>query len=128
MTPTQDTQDEKDARDLKGRTAVDADGAKLGTINAVYHDDHSGQPLWIAISSGLLGTKENFAPLAGSHADGEDLRLAVSKDMVKNAPGVDSDGHIGDDQNAALRDYYAEYLGDSGDSNDQNSTPHEETL
>ena len=51
--------------------------------------------------------------MPGSQADGDDLRLAVSKKMIKNAPGIDSDGHLGDDQNKSLRDYYAEYLDDS---------------
>jgi uncharacterized protein (TIGR02271 family) len=31
--------------------------------------------------------------------------------MVKAAPGVDADGHIGEDENDALYDYYAGYLG-----------------
>ena len=33
--------------------------------------------------------------------------------MVKGAPGVDADGHIGDSENEALYEYYAGYLGDS---------------
>jgi hypothetical protein len=103
----------QDAQDMKGHTAVDADGAKLGMVGAVYLDDHSDEPMWIAISTGLLGTKENFAPLYGSRADGDDLRLAVSKDMVRDAPGIDANGHIGEAQNTALHEYYAGYLGDS---------------
>jgi hypothetical protein len=111
----------QDAQDRKGHTAVDAGGAKLGMVGAVYVDDHSGEPMWVAISSGLLGTKENFAPLHGSQADGDDLRLAVSKDVVRDAPGVDANGHIREAQNAALHEYYAGYLGDST----QNDGPEE---
>jgi uncharacterized protein (TIGR02271 family) len=38
----------------------------------------------------------------------------VTKDMVKDAPGVEADGHIGDSENDALYEYYAGHLGDSG--------------
>ena len=106
MTSTEELQN------LEGRTAVDIDGAKLGKIGQVYVDDQTSQPLWVTIATGMFGTKESFAPLHGSRADGDSLQLAVTKDMVKGAPGVDADGHIGDSENEALYEYYAGYLGD----------------
>jgi uncharacterized protein (TIGR02271 family) len=107
MTSTEDLQD------MEGRTAVDKDGAKLGKIGQVYLDDQSGQPLWVTIHTGMFGTKESFAPLYGSRTSGDNLQLAVSKDMVKDAPSVDADGHIEDSENEALYTYYEGYLGSS---------------
>ena len=113
MTTTQDLQG------MEGRTAIDASGAKLGKIGQIYVDDQSGQPLWVTISTGLFGTRQSFAPLYGSQADGDSLRLAVSKDMVSGAPGVDADGHIDDSENEALYTYYDGYLGEAaGQSQD----------
>jgi uncharacterized protein (TIGR02271 family) len=100
-----------DLQNMEGRTAVDADGAKLGKIGQVYLDDQSGQPLWVTIHTGMFGTKESFAPLHGSRIDGDDLRLAVSKDMVKDAPGIEADGRIEGAENEALYTYYEGYLG-----------------
>ena len=94
-----------------GRNAVDADGSKIGKIGQIYLDDESGQPVWVTVSTGMFGTKESFAPLYGSRIDGDDLQLAVSKDMVKNAPNVDTDGHTSDEENAALYQHYNGYLG-----------------
>jgi uncharacterized protein (TIGR02271 family) len=105
MTTTEELQN------MTGRTAVDAEGNKIGKIGQVYVDDQTGQPLWVTISTGLFGTKESFAPLYGSSTSGEDLQLAVSKDMVKDAPGVDPDGHISESDNDALYTYYAGHLG-----------------
>jgi uncharacterized protein (TIGR02271 family) len=105
MTTTENLQD------MEGRTAVDTDGAKLGKIGQVYLDDQSGQPLWVTIHTGMFGTKESFAPLHGSRTDGDDLRLAVSKAMVKDAPGIEADGRIEGDENEALYTYYEGYLG-----------------
>lgn len=98
---------------MEGRAAVDANGDKLGKIGHVYIDDQTGQPLWVTVSTGMFGTKESFAPLYGCSADGDNLRLAVTKDMVKDAPGVADDGHIEHHENEALYTYYEGYLGGS---------------
>jgi len=110
---TADDTEGRTAVDMQGRTAVDVNGAKIGKIGQVYVDDRSGQPLWVTIGTGLLGMKESFAPVHGSRSDGGSLRLAVSKDMIKDAPGVETDAHIKDHENEALRTYYEGYIGGS---------------
>jgi uncharacterized protein (TIGR02271 family) len=102
-----------DLQDMEGRTAIDSEGAKLGKIGQVYLDDQSGQPLWVTIHTGLFGTKESFAPLYGARTDGDDLRLAVTKALVKDAPGIETDGHLEGDDNEALYTYYEGHLGSS---------------
>ncbi len=97
-----------------GRTAVDRDGDKVGKVGQVYLDDDNGRPVWVAISTGLFGTKDSFAPLAGAAESGDDLRLAVDKDRVKNAPSVENDGHLSEQEESALYDYYSDYLGNGG--------------
>ena len=113
MTTTEELQN------MEGQTAIDVDGAKLGKIGQIYVDDQTGQPLWVTISTGMFGTKQSFAPLYGSHPAGEDLQLAVTKGMVSGAPGVEADGHIGDDENKALYGSYHEYLGGNGQDQGQ---------
>jgi stress response protein YsnF len=111
MTTTEELQN------MEGQTAVDANGAKLGKIGQIYVDDQTGQPLWVTITTGMFGTKQSFAPLHGSRPDGGDLHLAVTKDMVTDAPGVEADGHIEDSENEALYTYYSGYL--DGTTQDQ---------
>ena len=113
MTTTEELQN------MEGQTAVDVNGAKLGKIGQVYVDDQTGQPLWVTITTGMFGTKQNFAPLYGSRSDGGDLHLAVTKDMVTGAPGVEADGHIEDSENEALYTYYDGYLDSNGRTQDQ---------
>jgi uncharacterized protein (TIGR02271 family) len=67
----------------------------------------------VTVSTGLFGTKESFAPLAGSRQDGDDVRLAVSKAKVKDAPNIDADGHLDDGDNEALYTYYGHAHGDT---------------
>jgi len=97
---------------MVGRNAVDTSGDKVGKIGQIYLDDSTGDPQWVTVSTGLFGTKESFAPLYGSRADGDDLVLAVSKAQVKDAPNVDNDGHLEESEVQALFEYYNGYLGD----------------
>jgi uncharacterized protein (TIGR02271 family) len=94
-----------------GKNAVDADGDKIGRIGQIYLDDSTGEPQWVTVSTGMFGTKESFAPLYNSRAEGDNLVLAVSKAMVKDAPNVDNDGHLEESEVQALYDYYSGYLG-----------------
>jgi len=99
-------------RDYIRSVAVDAEGNRIGKITKVYHDDQTGQPLWILVETGLFGTRQSFAPVHGSRFDGEQLVvLAVSKDQVKDAPNIDSDAHVSESEQDALRQYYSGYLG-----------------
>ena len=113
MTTTEELQN------MEGRTAVDVNGAKLGKIGQIYVDDQTGQPLWVTITTGMFGTKQHFAPLYGSRSDGGNLQLAVTKDMVTDAPGVEADGHIEDSENEALYSHYSGYLGGTGQNQGQ---------
>ena len=69
-----------DAQQYVGRTAVDLEGNKVGKIGQVYVDDRTGEPLWLTVATGLFGTRESFAPVSGARIDGDDVRLAVSRD------------------------------------------------
>jgi len=99
-----------------GRTAVDPSGDKIGKIGQVYLDDSSGQPAWLTVSTGMFGTRQSFAPLSGAVSDGDNVRLAVTKDRVKDAPNVDDDGHLSPEEEQALYDYYASDIGTAGTS------------
>jgi hypothetical protein len=103
-----------DVQNMIGRTAVDTEGATIGKIGQVYLDDESGQPVWVTDHTGMFGTSEPFAPLHGSRVQGDQLVLAVSKQLVKDAPNVDGDGHTSDEENDALHQHYAGFLGAGG--------------
>jgi uncharacterized protein (TIGR02271 family) len=101
-----------DVQQMIGRTAVDTDGTKIGKIGQVYLDDQTGEPVWVTVKTGMLGSKQNFAPLYGSKPAGDDIQLGVSKDLIQAAPTVDDDGHLEDNENDALYQHYAGHLGD----------------
>lgn len=95
-----------DAYQWQGRTMVGSDGEKIGKISEIYEDPQTGKPEWATISSGLFGTKSNFVPLAGASPDGEDVRAQVTKDQVKDAPGVEAEGELSEQEEQRLFEYY----------------------
>jgi uncharacterized protein (TIGR02271 family) len=96
---------------LIGATAVDADGDKIGTVGQIYLNDGTGEPEWVTVKTGLFGTRESFAPLYGATPGDGELRLAVRKQQVKDAPNIDADDHLGDTALDTLYEYYTGYLG-----------------
>jgi uncharacterized protein (TIGR02271 family) len=89
-----------------GRDAYDRNGDKIGQVEAIYYDDLTPRPEWVAVRTGLFGRKVTFAPIAGSSARGEDLELAYDKDLVKDAPNCEADGHLSEDEERRLFEHY----------------------
>jgi hypothetical protein len=105
----------QDPQEYIHRVAADGEGSRIGKVTQVYLDDHSGQPLWLLVETGLFGTRQSFAPVHGARLDGEVVVIAVSKDQVKDAPNIDKDGHISESEEEALRQHYSGYLGTAGE-------------
>ena len=102
----------------QGRTMVDPAGDKLGTIDAIYLDDETGQPEWATVTSGLFAAKAAFVPLAQAQPMGDSVQVPYDKQQVKNAPTMRADGSLSQDEEAELyRHYgleYSEHRSDSG--------------
>ena len=103
---------------LEGRTAVDPSGQKIGTVADVYYDNDTRQPEWALITTGLFGSKSSFVPITEATFDGDQLRVPVTKEQVNDAPQLDDDGELSEDEEAMLsRHYgiaYSEAPSDSG--------------
>ena len=95
-----------DVYEWQGRSVVGEDGERIGTVKDVYVDHRTGEPEWATVSSGLFGMKSRFVPLAGAAPVGEDVRVAVSGEQVKGAPGVDPDGELSAQEEQRLFEHY----------------------
>jgi uncharacterized protein (TIGR02271 family) len=111
----------QDVQQFIGRTAVGSDGRKIGDVGQVYLDEQTGQPLWVTVTTGMFGTWQSFAPIGGSRLDGDQVVLAVSKDLVKDAPNIDDDGRIDEGEQDALYQHYTGYLGDGARAGGQDA-------
>jgi uncharacterized protein (TIGR02271 family) len=89
-----------------GADVIDAEGNKIGTASEVFLDDQSGNPEWVTVKTGLFGTKETFVPIRDADLTGDGLRVPVSKAAVKDAPKIDTDGHLSPQEEEELYRYY----------------------
>ncbi len=89
-----------------GQDVYDESGEKIGSAAEVYLDDETGQPEWVTVRTGLFGTKESFVPIRDADLTDDGVRVRVSKDKVKDAPKIDTDGHLSPQEEEELYRYY----------------------
>jgi stress response protein YsnF len=96
---------EREVSAAVGGTAYGTDGDKLGTVEAFFVDDRTGAPSWVAVSTGLFGTRHSVVPAVdATYTDGA-LRVPVTADAVKSAPQMAGE-HLDPADEEALRRHY----------------------
>jgi len=94
-----------------GQDVYDESGEKIGSAAEVYLDDETGQPEWVTVRTGLFGTKESFVPIRNADLTNDGVRVPVSKTQVKDAPKIDTDGHLSPQEEQELYRYYGMGVG-----------------
>jgi uncharacterized protein (TIGR02271 family) len=97
-----------------GQNVYDESGEKIGSATEVYLDDETGQPEWVTVRTGLFGTKESFVPIRDADLTNDGVRVPVSKTQVKDAPKIDTDGHLSPQEEQELYRYYGVGTGTAG--------------
>jgi uncharacterized protein (TIGR02271 family) len=102
-----------EAYDWRGRTIVDADGGKVGTVEELFRDEDTAQPEWVAVRTGMFGGKLSFVPIQAAEPTGEDVRVPFTKDQIKDAPKIDdADGQLSQQEEAQLYEHYGMSYGE----------------
>src|SRR3954463_2670388 len=96
----------QDVQAWRGQKAVDANGDKVGTIEDIYLDRASGEPEWAAVKTGLFGSNVSFVPIQDARTGDGDVRLAYTKDQIKDAPNIDADGQLSTQEEQRLYEHY----------------------
>src|SRR3954471_7083210 len=111
-----------DVLSWRGLDMVDNDGDKIGKIDEIYLDAETNEPEWAVVTTGLFGTKQTFVPIQDATSTGDGVRVPFEKATVKDAPSIDPDGRLSQDEERELyRHYgrdYAEFSGPGGSATD----------
>jgi hypothetical protein len=102
----------------RGETVLDRDGDKIGSLKELYLD-RDERPAWGAVHTGLFGMRQTFVPLAGAQPVDGGIQLPYTKDHVNDAPSVDPDAQLSDDDEARLYRHYDMPSDDGGESDDR---------
>jgi PRC-barrel domain len=95
-----------DPGQLNGTTVVGGDGEKLGNVDAVYYDNATDRAEWVAVRSGLFGTRLTLVPLRRADYTGNELRVPFDKVQLRNAPHHDPGNELSSTDEADLYRYY----------------------
>jgi uncharacterized protein (TIGR02271 family) len=108
-------------RDWQGSTMVDRDGDRIGQIESIYVDDQTGEPEWALVNTGFLGTRSTFVPIAQADARGDQVQVPYEKQLVKDAPSMEPDGHLSEQEEQELWRYYGLEYGGDRDTDDRDT-------
>jgi uncharacterized protein (TIGR02271 family) len=96
----------EDILSWRGQNLHGSDGEKLGKIEEIYLDTETREPEWALVTTGLFGTKQSFVPLRDASGGSDGVTVAFDKATVKDAPTVDPDGQLSQEEEAALYRHY----------------------
>jgi hypothetical protein len=104
----------EDPSSLPGEAVSDQLGNRIGEIKHLYGVGDDGAPMWVTVetSSGLGQKRLVFVPLARlKHEDGE-VRVPYTLQHIQGSPEVEAQDELSEEQDRALRNYYAIGLAD----------------
>jgi uncharacterized protein (TIGR02271 family) len=100
----------------RGKTMVDRDGDRIGSISDIYADDETGQPDWALVDTGLFGGRASFVPIGQARATNGDVQVPFQKQQVKDAPKVEADRHLSVAEEQELWRHYGLDYGAAGET------------
>jgi len=95
-----------DLTGLAGADVYDTAGERIGSVGQAYVDPRSGDPQWVTVRTGSFGFQESFVPLRGAQFVDGRLTVAVDGERVRQAPLLDTDAALGNEQADRLYAHY----------------------
>lgn len=95
-----------DYSSLIGAPVTNQDDEKLGTVQALFADDRSEVPTWVAVHSGLFGRRHTLVPLAQARFEDGRLLVPYTDDDLRTALHHDPDVPLTAEEEQTLFDHY----------------------
>jgi PRC-barrel domain len=96
-----------DIREWRGHDVVDGGGSKIGTLESVYVDTATDEPVFATVMVGLPTRRRLvFVPLTGATVGPAYLKVTHAKARVKSAPSIGTDGELPATEEAAVFQHY----------------------
>ena len=94
-------------RDWRDHDMVDADGNKIGQLEAIYVDTSTDKPAFASVRIGMIGRHRlTFVPLDRATVAPSHVRVAYPRKQVKDALQIDTDGELAATDEPRLFEHY----------------------
>lgn len=96
-----------DIREWRNHDVIDAEGHKIGALEAVYVDTSTDEPAMVTVRTGLP-TRQRlvFVPLDKAVAGPGYLKVSYAKSVVKKSPSIGVDDVLPADQEKGVFQHY----------------------
>jgi hypothetical protein len=91
----------------EGSVVFDRDGEHVGRLQSTYFDSDTGTAEWALVSFGSVRLSLRFVPLRNARFVDDRLHLDFSSEQIHNAPDIDADGHVSQEEEDSLYAHYA---------------------
>jgi hypothetical protein len=95
-----------DVPNWRGRDVIDQNGHPCGVIYDIYADELTGRPEWAVVKTGLFSHRVSFVPLSQATLHGLRVQVPYQQSHVHDAPNIDPDGDLSEDEEARLFQHY----------------------
>src|SRR5918912_1186747 len=97
-----------------GRPVLARDGPQIGKVKDIYQDIQTGQPEWLAVSTGWFNGRTSFVPLEKATERDDSIMVPYDQEIVKDAPTADSEGKLSEREEEALYRHYGRSFAAAG--------------
>lgn len=97
----------RDLAEWRGMDLIDRDGERIGALQDVYFDIETDEPQFGTVKEGFFHKHLAFVPLAGVTIGPSSLQVTASKEEIKSAPSIGSEGdELSADEESTLYHHY----------------------
>lgn len=113
----------EDVDSLPGKTVSDHEQRKIGEIKSIYAVGDDDAPMYVTVdaSIGMASSRVVFIPIARIKEENGELLVPYSANHLQEAPEIEDEGELSEEDDAALRDFYAVDRGDDEIRTDNDS-------
>ena len=104
----------EDVSSLPGETVRDQEGRRIGKVKEIYGIGDQKAPMWVTIDTptGIGASRIVFIPIARLKQEAGEVRVPYSFQHIQSSPEIDAGDELSEQEDRALRDYYAIDLAD----------------
>ncbi|MGH7692544.1 MAG: PRC-barrel domain-containing protein [Candidatus Dormibacteria bacterium] len=96
----------EDINQWRGEDVVDEGGDKIGTLEEIYYDGETDQPLFLGVKVGLLSQHLTFVPYAGISVGKAHLLTDRANSLVKSAPTLALGAELPQEEEAKIFEHF----------------------
>jgi len=118
MTPATDSPTE-----WEGQTLLDREGDKIGRIEEIFLVEETGRPEWALVKIGRLKGHTTLVPLSSAQPVEDGVRIGFTKDVVGEAPQIDADEELSEQQVSPVYRHYGIAIPDESHNGNGSAEP-----